>query len=165
MTCVNCGASMRLDRGKGLMVCPYCRTEAVPPVGEDGVQILGGTKYPCPICQGETLSDGVIEGEPLFYCQKCRGMLIGIDRFLPLVENLRAMRDRPAQYLAPRSEADADRGLVCPLCSKTMEAHPYGGPGNVYLDTCEPCERLWLDDSELRRIVVAADPKPVYSKV
>ena len=164
MTCANCGASMRLDRGKDLLVCDYCRTEAVPPICEDGVQIVGESKYACPICTGHMLSGGLVEGEPLFYCQKCRGMLVAIDKFLPLIETLRAMRDRPAQYLSRRSDRDAERGLACPLCSKKMIGHPYGGPGNVNLDTCEPCGQLWLDSSELQRIVVAADPVPIYSR-
>jgi len=164
MTCANCGANMRLDREKGLLVCDYCRTEATPPVGEDGVQIVGETKFACPVCTGRTVADGLIEGEPILYCQGCRGMLIPIEKFLPLTEHLRAMRDRPAQYLSPRSDKDADRSLVCPLCRKKMDANPYGGPGNVHVDTCEPCERIWLDGGELRRIVVAADPVPIYSK-
>lgn len=154
---------MRLDRGKGLLVCDYCRTEAIPPIGEDGVQIVGESKHACPICDGHTLADGLIEGEPLLYCQNCHGMLILIDKFLPLVEHLRALRDRPAQYLSPRGERDANRGLACPLCREQMLAHPYGGPGNIHMDTCEPCGRLWLDASELRRVVVTSDPKPLYS--
>ena len=164
MTCVNCGAPMRLDRGKGLMVCDYCRSEAVPPVDEDGVQIIGETTHACPTCTGRNLANGLAEGVPLFYCQNCRGMLVGIDSFLPLVEHLRAMRDRPAQFLSRRSDADANRGLGCPVCNTKMIAHPYGGPGNVHLDTCERCDMIWLDASELRRIVVAADPKPLYSR-
>jgi Zn-finger nucleic acid-binding protein len=155
---------MRLDRGKGLMVCAYCRTEAVPPVGEDGVQIIGETRSPCPLCPGRTLSDGLIEGVGLHYCQNCRGMLIPMGAFLPLTEHLRSMRDRPAQYLSARNNLDADRGLKCPLCRDRMHAHPYGGPGNIHADNCEPCGRLWLDASELRRVVVAADPIKIYSR-
>jgi Zn-finger nucleic acid-binding protein len=113
---------------------------------------------------GRTLSDGLIEGEPLFYCQNCRGMLVAIEKFLPLVEHLRALRDRPAHFLSRRSDHDANRGLDCPLCTKEMIAHAYGGPGNIHMDTCSPCGRIWLDASELRRVVVAADPVPVYSR-
>ena len=155
---------MRLDRGKGLMVCDYCLTEAIPPVGEDGVRIVSDSKYTCPVCAGRTLSDGLIEAESVLYCQTCRGMLIPIERFLPLTEHLRAIHERPARYMTPRSDRDADRGLSCPLCSRKMEAHPYGGPGNVNVDNCESCGRIWLDAKELQRIVVAPDAAPLYSK-
>src|SRR5712691_2276074 len=39
MTCANCGAPARLDLERGLIVCDYCGTEAVPAIGEDGVQV------------------------------------------------------------------------------------------------------------------------------
>lgn len=163
MTCVNCGASMRLDRARGTFVCDYCLSEAIPPVGEDGVQIVGETGKNCPICPSK-LADGLIERKPLLYCQSCRGMLVSIENFLPLVEYLRALRTAPAQFLSPRSKADAARALVCPICGQAMNTHPYGGGGNVYIETCETCEEIWLDRSELQRIVVAPDPRPVYSR-
>jgi Zn-finger nucleic acid-binding protein len=38
-----------------------------------------------------------------------------------------------------------------------MIDHPYGGPGNVVIDTCERCGVNWLDPGELRRIAMAPD--------
>jgi Zn-finger nucleic acid-binding protein len=38
-----------------------------------------------------------------------------------------------------------------------MDTHPYGGPGNVIIDTCENCSVNWLDHGELQRIVRAPD--------
>ena len=38
-----------------------------------------------------------------------------------------------------------------------MDAHPYGGGGNVNVDSCETCGLIWLDGGELRRIVAAPD--------
>jgi Zn-finger nucleic acid-binding protein/DNA-directed RNA polymerase subunit RPC12/RpoP len=163
MTCANCGAPMRLDRGKCLMVCDYCLSEANPPVDEDGVQIAGPTSHRCPTC-GDNLADGLIERAPVLYCQACHGMLISIEKFLPLIEHLRALRDRPAAFLSQRGEEDAGRSLACPMCGQPMNTHPYGGGGNVNIETCETCSRIWLDRHELRRIVVAADPLPLYSK-
>ena len=45
-----------------------------------------------------------------------------------------------------------------------MDNHPYGGGGNVYIDSCEPCSVIWLDGGELRRIVMAPDREPLYLK-
>jgi hypothetical protein len=36
-----------------------------------------------------------------------------------------------------------------------MATHPYYGPGNVVIDSCESCDLLWLDFGELKQIVDA----------
>jgi hypothetical protein len=36
-----------------------------------------------------------------------------------------------------------------------MATHPYFGPGNVVIDSCEPCELVWLELGELKQIVDA----------
>lgn len=38
-----------------------------------------------------------------------------------------------------------------------MDGHPYGGGGNVNVDSCEKCGVIWLDGSELRRMAAAPD--------
>ena len=131
-------------------------------VSEDEVQVGGETTKVCPACQA-LLSDAAIQGKPVLYCAKCRGMLVSIDKFLPLVEFLRALRRPSGSTLEPRDNSDADRQLSCPECAQTMVGYPYGGPGNVNLDACERCSVIWLDHHELGRIVLAPDHYPVYS--
>jgi Zn-finger nucleic acid-binding protein len=130
---------------------------------EDGVQVAAETLKVCPVCQA-MLSDGTIQNRSVLYCTKCRGLLISIDKFLPLVEFLRALRRPTGSNIEPRDNTDADRHLICPLCDKTMIGHPYGGPGNVNVDNCEACSVIWLDHDELQRIVMAPDHYPVYSR-
>ena len=132
-------------------------------VNEDEVQVGSETLKSCPACQA-LLSDGTIENRPVLYCTKCRGMLVSIDRFLPLVEYLRARRLPSGSTLEPRDNSDADRRFRCPMCDRTMVGYPYGGPGNVNLDSCERCSVIWLDNKELWRIVLAPDHQPVYSR-
>jgi Zn-finger nucleic acid-binding protein len=153
---------MLLDRERNLMVCQYCESQAVPPMDEDGVQVLGDTTKVCPTC-GSKLSDGVMESQPLLYCAQCHGMLISMEIFLPLVERLRSLRDRPVAFLPAPDRAGDAKNLRCPLCSHAMDDHPYGGPGNVTIDSCEDCSVIWFDRGELRKIAVAPDPHPVYS--
>lgn len=164
MKCGSCGASTRFDGNRGLFICDYCRAEFVPPIGTDGVQVLEPTKLHCPACQG-FLSNSLIEKFPLHYCQSCWGLLVSMDDFLPLTETLRSYRHRPAAYIAPRGPQSDGPARVCPKCSCTMNHHPYGGPGNVWIDTCERCSVNWLDKGELQKIVSAPDPAlaPVYS--
>jgi len=152
---------MRADRERGLFVCDYCESQAVPPADDDGVLVLGPANEKCPICTSTTspamLSNGSLESFSLLYCGHCRGMLIGMDDFQPLIAALRSHRDAPAAFLAPRSSTDAERTLQCPRCRAAMDDHPYGGGGNVNVDSCEECDVIWLDGGELRKIAAAAD--------
>jgi len=166
MTCENCGAATRLDRDRNVFICDYCRSEFIPPMGENGVQILGETKFRCATCNS-LLSEGQLEFHPLLYCTVCRGMLIPMEEFGTLFEVLRSYRDRPAAALRPRDVVDSNIPRLCPRCSQPMDNHPYGGPGNVVIDTCERCSANWLDKGELQRMVTAPDPTysaPLFSK-
>jgi Zn-finger nucleic acid-binding protein len=40
-------------------------------------------------------------------------------------------------------------------CAADMSTHPYYGPGNVVIDTCDACHVVWLDFGELRQIADA----------
>jgi Zn-finger nucleic acid-binding protein len=162
MTCQNCGAPVRLDRDQGLMVCDYCGSQATPPADEDGVQVLDPSQHACPACHA-ALSNGRLEQHDMLYCTACHGMLIAMDDILPLLEELRDHRERPAAYLAPR-ETEAAPTFSCPLCNHPMDRHPYGGGGNVMVDSCEDCAQLWLGRGELRKIASAPDPEVVFSR-
>src|SRR5689334_9995263 len=129
---------MRADRDRGLFVCGYCGAEAVPPIEDDGVLELGPAKEKCPAC-ATLLVRGALETFDVLYCPRCRGMLLTMDDFQPLVAALRLHREGPAAFIAPRSRVDANRALPCPKCSAAMDNHPYGGGGNVNVDTCETC--------------------------
>lgn len=137
--------------------------ETQPLVNEDGVQIGAETANICPACQA-LLWDGSIQGKAVQYCTKCRGLLVSIDNFLPLIEFLRALSRPTGSDIQPRDNSDADRKFECPMCAKTMTGHPYGGPGNVNIDTCEACSVIWLDRNELQRIVMAPDHSSLYSR-
>jgi Zn-finger nucleic acid-binding protein len=147
---------MRADLTLSLFVCDYCGSHVLPPSDDDGVLVLGQTKQKCPLCQTE-LSNGSMDSFELLYCARCRGMLIAMEDFQPLISALRSHRDGPSGFVSPRSSADADRKLPCPKCGAAMDNHPYGGGGNVNVDSCESCESIWLDRGELRKIAAAAD--------
>jgi len=156
MNCENCGAATHLDRNRSVFICDYCGSEMIPPAGADGVQVLGETKLNCPACNG-MLSDAALEFQPLLYCATCHGMLIGMDVFGGIIQALRSYQSTSPATAAPRNAATGKLPRICARCSKSMENHPYGGPGNVVIDTCEPCELNWLDKQELQRIVAAPD--------
>lgn len=158
MTCENCGAPMRLSRDQGLMICDYCGSQSAPRADEDGVIVMDPTSNSCPVCR-TPLANASIESHEMLYCTRCHGMLFDMEKFLPLLEVLREHRYWSRSSQAPR-DFDGGRVLNCPLCKHAMDEHPYGGGGNINVDSCEPCDVLWLDRGELSRIVAAPDRDP-----
>ena len=146
---------MRLSFDQGVMICDYCGSQTAPPLDEDGVLVLEATSYHCPACVS-ALSNASLDNCPLIYCPVCHGMLLDMPRFVPLLDHLREYRYWSRSWQAPRG-LNADRVLKCPLCRLEMDRHPYGGGGNVDVDSCEPCGVLWLDRGELGRMVAARD--------
>jgi Zn-finger nucleic acid-binding protein len=137
------------------MICDYCGGQTTPPTDEDGVLVLEPTGHNCPACM-TALADASVESHEILYCTHCHGMLLEMEKFLPLLDVLREYRywSRSSQALRP---IDTRQVLRCPLCQLEMDRHLYGGGGNVEVDSCETCNVLWLDRGELSRIVAAPD--------
>jgi Zn-finger nucleic acid-binding protein len=87
-------------------------------------------------------------------------MLIDMNRFVALIDALRAREERSLRIALPRRQNPADRLLNCPGCGQPMVGHIYAGPGNAVIDSCERCQVNWLDPGELHRIAVAPDSLP-----
>ncbi len=149
---------MRLSRDEGLMICDYCASQSVPHADEEGVVVLDPSKHHCPVCNA-LLVNATIESRDLLYCTNCHGMLLEMEKLLPLLEVLREHRYWSRSSQTPRM-AGAGRVLHCPLCQQAMDEHLYGGGGNMDIDSCESCCLLWLDRGELSRMVAAPDRDP-----
>lgn len=147
---------MRFNPDRGCFVCPYCQTEWVPAPNFEGVRVIEPVDLKCPVCH-TNLSQARLLAYGLLYCTACEGMVIKVDDLMALSEDLRASRDFPSYAGRAPDPRDLDRQLDCPMCGLEMEAHHYGGPGNIDIDTCEPCQIHWLDHGELRKIAMAPD--------
>jgi Zn-finger nucleic acid-binding protein len=159
MNCPNCGAAMRLNDEADYLICDYCQTPHFPDPNSDGVRVLGiSSDFPCPLC-AVPLTHASIVRERIFYCERCRGMLIGMGIFPEIVQDLRSRREATVAAAHPPNWDDLKRRIQCPRCRATMDTHPYCGPGNIIIDTCENCALNWLDYSELDRVVRAPDPE------
>ncbi len=158
MNCPNCGAAMRLKDDADYLICDYCETPHFPDPNADGVRVLGvDAGIACPVC-AVSLVHASVARERIFYCQRCRGMLISMNVFTEIVADLRSRREMTADAASPPDWKDLGRRIHCPKCRATMDTHPYLGPGNIIIDTCEPCVVNWLDYGELDRVVRAPDP-------
>jgi Zn-finger nucleic acid-binding protein len=148
---------MRLKSDADFLTCDYCGSIHFPEPNADGVRELGETaSVPCPACH-VSLIHAAIKGHRIRYCAKCHGMLIAMGNFVAILEDLRSRREITGDAARQPEWRDLDRKRSCPQCGLAMETHPYYGPGNVIIDTCERCSLNWLDYSELERIVRAPD--------
>lgn len=152
---------MRLEENKDFLVCDYCGNIHIPEANDDGVRVLGdggdgSAATECPRC-ASPLVDASIDGQRIFYCLRCRGMLISMDIFAPLVEDLRSRRAGGTELIRPVDLKELEVQLLCPQCRGHMDTHVYGGGGNVVISDCEHCAVNWLDHGELDRIVRAPD--------
>ena len=156
MQCENCGAPMQINPDRGCFTCPYCASDWVPETNFEGVRVLGPSDADCPTCRTR-LQHAQLLDHGLLYCEQCQGMLVPVQDFVHLTEDLRASRSAPPYSGRPPDPRDLQRVTSCPLCGSAMDTHLYAGPGNIVLDTCESCSVHWLDRGELRRIALAPD--------
>ena len=149
---------MELFPSRGYYFCRYCGSFHFPETaGDDGVRVLGASREgaACAVC-GKPLALALLdEAYPIQYCENCRGVLIARAAFATVVHRRRAWATGQPGPPVPLNRTEYDRKIACPSCKKVMATHPYYGPGNVVIDTCEPCENVWLDFGELKQIVAA----------
>ncbi len=155
MQCDHCGAPLEIVRGRDLLHCHYCGAfhfSSDPESSADGVTRLGPQRdLACPVCDIH-LDHGAAEGAPVHYCQKCRGLLVTNDDFAHIVRVRRAIQEGHTDAPIPLDPQEFKRSTRCPNCQRTMDTHPYYGPGAVVIDSCNGCRLVWLDHGEIAAI-------------
>jgi Zn-finger nucleic acid-binding protein len=149
---------MDLFAARGYFFCRYCGSFHFPETTTgDGLRVLGPTAnaIPCAVCKKPLASALLDEAHPVQYCGNCRGVLMTRREFATVVHKRRAWAADTPGPPVPLNRDELKRKLVCPVCQKPMSTHPYYGPGNVVIDSCETCELVWLDFGELKQIVAA----------
>ncbi len=149
---------MTLKDDTDYLLCDYCETPHFPDPNSDGVRVLGvPSEIFCPVC-AIRLTNASVARERIYYCERCRGMLIAMGVFVEIVADLRSRRENTADAAHAPDWRDLNRRINCPKCRVVMDTHPYCGPGNIIIDSCENCAHNWLDYGELDRVVRAPDP-------
>lgn len=157
MNCANCGGALTLEDSRRFLICRYCGTFNFPePADADGISVVG--RIPdapmCPVCNAP-LAAAVMDGKPLHFCERCRGVLLPRPSFMAIVHHRRASASDPPAPPRPLDRQALERVLVCPSCGGRFETYPHYGPGNVVIDNCGRCDLIWLDFGEIRTIVEA----------
>jgi Zn-finger nucleic acid-binding protein len=158
MNCNSCGAAMELYAERGYFFCRYCGSFHFPQTaGDDGIRVLADSPeaLECPGCS-KPLATATLDGaHAVHYCRNCRGVLLARRIFAEVVRMRRAWASGTPSTPAPPKRHELERRVACPNCRTRMLVHPYYGPGNIVMDSCERCDAVWLDFGELRQIVDA----------
>lgn len=153
MDCSNCGAPLTAVRSGAHFVCDFCGSFVLPNKTEDGVVVVGGPgQRACPVC-AQPLLQAAVERLPVEHCDRCGGVLCDRRTFKQIIERLRARHSGPKLAPEPIDPSERERKLDCPACGRGMDLHPYYGPGNVMIDSCDACHLVWLDKGEVAIIV------------
>lgn len=162
MNCPNCGAAMDLLERRQSYRCSHCGTFKFidSPEDADGIRVLERPDQAqrCPACALEMFKALLDGRHGVMFCPACRGVLMPRQRFAHVVHERRAWASGAPEQPTPIDPREFDRHVFCPSCSAAMSTHPYFGPGSVVIDTCEPCDLVWLDLGELRQIADAPGP-------
>jgi Zn-finger nucleic acid-binding protein len=150
---------MHLAAGSDYLTCAFCKSVHLVDADDEGVRTIDEDAQSCPICD-VPLWNATLSGVRLRSCKKCKGILIPMEVFPDLLEQLRAKQTAVAMPAVGADSSELRRKINCPNCHKPMDTHFYFGGGRVVIDGCDPCCLNWLDHGELMRIVRA----PNYSQ-
>lgn len=158
-TAPTCGCGQILQKpGFSHAVCEGCGDYWFPEsieASQDGIVPQNrSTPFSCPRCSVD-LEVGKIGKTEVCYCPTCRGFVIDSESLGGVIHAYRSNYQGPEDRPTPADQRELDVHGMCPACFAIMEAHHYGGPGNIVLDTCIGCKLAWLDHGELAKIMRA----------
>ena len=148
---------MELFASRGYFFCRYCGSFHFPETkADEGVRIVGETPeaLECAVCQRSWRRQWSTR-RIRFVLPELSRCTIARTGFAAVVEKRRAWATGTPAPPVPLNRQELERKLRCPACKGAMITHPYFGPGNVVIDSCEACAHVWLDFGELRQIVDA----------
>lgn len=155
MNCGNCGAPMAFVWDRDHFFCEYCKTSVFLPGAPSDIRVVDEKSgITCALCDADMKVASLMR-ERVLQCGSCRGLLIEQERFLKLIDGLRATATGPPAIPRSMDREELRRKIRCPRCRGAMNTHPYGGPGNIVVDNCERCHLIWLDYGELKSVIDA----------
>ena len=128
-------------------VCPSCRK---PLVKTEGLASVGAKGPLCPICK-ISLYPASLDSLEVVHCAECGGVGVPRDGMMKLQpQGKKEIQIGPEErghktpsFFEPRKKPPF---LICPFCSKRMEAVKFG---KIELDICGKCAGLWLEGPKL----------------
>jgi|GEM_PF-329426 len=124
----------------------------------------------CPRCLTNSkevlLQNMVLEGIELDVCNSCGGIWFDkqelasavsldkqtVDSFYNKLNALK-VQDETSETVSNDQNFTKDLILKCPKCNIEMSKYKYMYTSNIYIDSCDRCEGIWLDNNELLNII------------
>lgn len=111
--------------------------------------------FQCPACATALEVATVFGRTSVASCSQCHGFLIDRPSFADLISDLRKSYVGADEMPQPLDTIALEVDRHCPACYQTMETHPYYGPGNAVIDSCNGCQLTWFDAGEMASLVSA----------
>lgn len=146
---------MALLRNRPCWQCGHCSTLVCPEPAAEGVRLTAEPGHECPVCRRPLVRAVMDEREHIEVCERCKGILMPQRAFAETLTARRRAAATASVIPPPADLAELKRPLACPRCTARMITDWYYGPGGIVIDTCPPCEIVWLDAGELQRAVDA----------
>ncbi len=105
----------------------------------------------CPVCKIEELNPVELEGDlQAFECPKCKGNFIPYFNYQKFLENRTLNMDiiDKVKFNKVFNNKDDDTLKNCPECGKVLIARKAGFGLEFYIEKCEHCSGIWLDNNE-----------------
>ena len=149
---------MELFARRRYYFCTFCGSFSfIDAPAVHGVRVLERTvpSRDCPLCRAPLATALLDEAFDVEHCERCRGILLARRAFGEAVTRRRARESGDPAPPVPLDPRELTRVLACPSCHAPLDVHPYYGPGNVVIDSCQRCDLIWLDFGELEQITEA----------
>lgn len=113
----------------------------------------------CPRCKtrGENfeLQTAKLEGIEVDICKNCGGIWFDKEELGEATKVSPVEIQKLTTLLEENKNVDKieDTELQCPKCNIPMFKYRYMYTSNIYIDSCERCEGIWIDKGELIQII------------
>lgn len=119
----------------------------------------------CPNCHG-SLREITYEDALIHTCDDCGGEFIGAEALSHIVAT--RVEQFPEAEAADLSDLKPEFGssspgakmlptLNCPQCEGVMSVGNYGGDSGIFIDRCDDCGGVWLDQDELENVQILSE--------
>lgn len=117
----------------------------------------------CPDCRQPLRSTGFLNVS-LDTCPLCGGIWFDEGELVKLhsagkTVSLRSLEDRVEPKIAAVTDRGQDR--LCPGCNLRLTPYRYLYDSDVYLDECDECLGIWMEDGELDKIAAVLDARAI----
>jgi Zn-finger nucleic acid-binding protein len=108
----------------------------------------------CPDCRS-TLKPETFQGIELDICEICAGIWFDMGELRRLMDSEERSLIKTEDCVKPTTDSRPKRSdlpRLCPRCRLPMSSHRYMHVSFIWLEGCERCSGIWVEEGELQQI-------------